>query len=111
MQIHRHRIQISIPRLAQNGQLGLDLECSGFEILRFCSKNRRGLLSTIPRKDTDFLQNHGVCCGAFLAGAFFLFLRVLAQQMSYFVIIGHFVAKKDNMLSELVIFQFFLTET
>ena len=33
--------------------------------------------------------HHGLCCGAFLAGAFFLlFLRVLAKKMSYFVISG-----------------------
>ena len=47
---------------------------------RFLSSKPRGLLWCVPRRGVFFFQNHGVCCGAFLAEAFLLgVLRVLEK--------------------------------
>ena len=57
-----------------------------------------------PSHPAIYESLHGLCCGAFLAGAFLFFcLRVLAQKMSYFVISGPVFLKNVDILSDFAI--------
>ena len=69
--IRRNSNTNPVPGLPKMSNLGLDLECSGFEVLRFVSKIRQGPSSIISDRGLFLFGNTGVRCRPFLARAVF----------------------------------------